>query len=117
MKEKPRFYCDNCGFEVAQDAIDCPECGKSFASVRCPVCGFSGEVEIFDNGCPGCGYSSPSETATEIAKPKVPPPKPIQKPKFQETSYVNALPLWVYIVTGIVFGGVLMVFYLSVLSN
>jgi uncharacterized membrane protein YvbJ len=52
----PLFYCDNCGSEVLQDEPFCPKCGRKFASVRCPACGFSGEEKLFDNGCPQCGY-------------------------------------------------------------
>jgi uncharacterized membrane protein YvbJ len=50
------FYCDNCGMEVAQDAVSCPACGRKFSSVLCPKCGFSGEESLFDSGCPSCGY-------------------------------------------------------------
>jgi DNA-directed RNA polymerase subunit RPC12/RpoP len=52
----PLFYCDSCGAEVSQDAPSCPRCGRKFASIRCPACGFVGEESLFDNGCPKCGY-------------------------------------------------------------
>jgi uncharacterized membrane protein YvbJ len=52
----PLFYCDNCGAEVGQNDPACPKCGRRFASVLCPACGFSGEEALFDNGCPECGY-------------------------------------------------------------
>ena len=52
----PLFYCDNCGAEVGQNDPECPKCGRKFASVLCPACGFSGEESLFDNGCPECGY-------------------------------------------------------------
>ncbi|MDR0640065.1 MAG: zinc ribbon domain-containing protein [Spirochaetaceae bacterium] len=52
----PLFYCDSCGSEVSQDAPVCPKCGRKFASIRCPACGFSGEEDLFDDGCPKCGY-------------------------------------------------------------
>jgi uncharacterized membrane protein YvbJ len=110
MKEKPRFFCDKCGSEVPQDAKNCPSCGGSFASVRCPICGFTGEAAIFNDGCPGCGHSLPP--AQEESKPKLSPSKKPQK----EQSSLHTLPLWVYVVTGAVFIGVLALLYLSVIS-
>jgi uncharacterized membrane protein YvbJ len=59
MKEKPRFFCDNCGSEVDSGAKACPRCGRFFSSVRCPSCGYTGEDKLFINGCPSCGYSAP----------------------------------------------------------
>ncbi|MCL2266055.1 MAG: hypothetical protein FWC22_08445 [Treponema sp.] len=59
MKKKPRFYCDNCGYEVGSDVKTCPYCARYFASVRCPMCGFSGPDKMFLNGCAMCGYSAP----------------------------------------------------------
>ncbi|MDR0540395.1 MAG: zinc-ribbon domain-containing protein [Spirochaetaceae bacterium] len=59
MKKQPRFFCDNCGAEVPKTANSCPRCGRFFASIRCPKCGFSGGNDTaFSNGCPRCGYSS-----------------------------------------------------------
>jgi predicted RNA-binding Zn-ribbon protein involved in translation (DUF1610 family) len=60
LKKAPRFFCDNCGCEVDTRAKVCPHCGRFFASVRCPACGFSGEEKLFLRGCPSCGYSTPS---------------------------------------------------------
>jgi predicted RNA-binding Zn-ribbon protein involved in translation (DUF1610 family) len=59
MAKKPRFFCDNCGAEVNMEAKSCPACGRFFASVRCPQCGFTGKDEDFSRGCPVCGYSNP----------------------------------------------------------
>jgi len=59
MKKKPRFFCDHCGYEVGSEIKTCPHCGRYFASVRCPECGYSGPDEMFGNGCPMCGYSAP----------------------------------------------------------
>ena len=70
MKEKPRFFCDNCGQEVGDSAKTCPYCGRYFASVRCPACGFSGEDKLFTNGCPSCGYSASPSSAPKTAKTK-----------------------------------------------
>jgi len=61
VKKKPRFYCDNCGQEVGNDAKSCSHCGRFFASVRCPSCGYVGEDKLFIKGCPSCGYSDPSK--------------------------------------------------------
>ncbi|MDR2177536.1 MAG: hypothetical protein LBP20_05780 [Treponema sp.] len=56
--KKPHFFCDNCGAEVEMSAKNCPACGRFFASVRCPKCGFTGKDEDFIRGCPVCGYST-----------------------------------------------------------
>ncbi|MDR2784149.1 MAG: zinc ribbon domain-containing protein [Treponema sp.] len=57
-KKQIRFFCDKCGFEVPQDAKACPDCGRSFSSVKCPMCGFTGQADSFEGGCPVCGYSA-----------------------------------------------------------
>jgi uncharacterized membrane protein YvbJ len=88
VKKKPRFFCDNCGAEVGRDEKACPRCGRFFASVRCPACGFAGEERLFASGCPACGYSAPSGSgivsgsAETLREKKVP---------------AGPLPLWVYI--------------------
>jgi predicted amidophosphoribosyltransferase len=81
--KKPRYFCEHCGKEVRRDAPLCPYCGRFFSSVRCPKCGFSGDVAEFDSGCPVCGYA---EAATAAPEPFKAPP---------ET--VTPLPIWVYI--------------------
>jgi DNA-directed RNA polymerase subunit RPC12/RpoP len=58
MGEKPKFYCETCGREVPVDVDECPYCGMRFYGVMCPRCGMSGPAEIFENGCPRCGYRS-----------------------------------------------------------
>jgi uncharacterized membrane protein YvbJ len=98
-KERPRFYCDNCGSEVAQDEQECHNCGRSFLSVRCPACGLTGEVKIFDNGCPKCGYSVGTQADT---KPTLEKEKP-KKSRPEENKGYYILPIWVYVVTGIIF--------------
>lgn len=55
-KKQAKFFCENCGSEVAQNARFCGKCGRFFASVRCPVCGKTGSSQVFENGCPTCGY-------------------------------------------------------------
>jgi uncharacterized membrane protein YvbJ len=93
----PRFFCDNCGAEVDRDTKKCPQCGRFFASIRCPRCGFTGPEEYFTAGCPACGYSSNSgkeqgkyQGGSHFG----------EKPKKREAA--GALPLWVYILTAAV---------------
>ncbi|MCR4821555.1 MAG: zinc ribbon domain-containing protein [Treponema sp.] len=56
-KQSAKFFCENCGAEVPQNARVCRHCGKFFSSVRCPVCGTTGMPSKFTNGCPTCGYA------------------------------------------------------------
>ena len=56
-KQSAKFFCENCGAEVPQNARVCRHCGKFFSSVRCPVCGTTGTPSKFANGCPTCGYA------------------------------------------------------------
>lgn len=58
---KPKYFCENCGEEVAANARFCPHCGKFFAAVRCPSCGYMGSVNDFKNGCPRCHYAMSQE--------------------------------------------------------
>lgn len=58
---KPKYFCENCGEEVAANARFCPHCGKFFAAVRCPSCGYMGSVNDFKNGCPRCHYAMSKE--------------------------------------------------------
>ena len=86
MKKKPRFFCDNCGCEVSSDVKSCPGCGRYFAAVRCPSCGYSGPDEMFKGGCPMCGYSAP-------------PPKVKEEVHQKKSGYTETLPAWTYIVS------------------
>ncbi|MDR0643378.1 MAG: hypothetical protein LBG05_00490 [Treponema sp.] len=100
------FFCDRCGYEVSQDAIKCPGCGRPFSSVKCPVCNFVGEASRFTNGCPVCGYSS------KDAKPST---GEDQRVEIEQVAINNvrmteaarnlfrftSLPLWIYLVTGL----------------
>lgn len=60
-----RFYCENCGTEVNEDATICPECGAFFVAIKCPRCGYRGKAHEFGKGCPRCGYLGESSTAQE----------------------------------------------------
>jgi rRNA maturation protein Nop10 len=96
LNKKPRFFCDNCGSEVGQNAKACQNCGRYFASVRCPVCGHTGDETSFKNGCPSCGYSAAPSAGKQPAK------KPAARPLVP----AGKLPLWVYIVSICAFIGV-----------
>jgi len=87
MKKEPRFFCDNCGTEVARDTDTCSRCGRFFSSVRCPQCGFSADEDLFKNGCPQCGYSASSARKIRSEKPHS------SKKKNPE----GKLPFWVYV--------------------
>jgi predicted RNA-binding Zn-ribbon protein involved in translation (DUF1610 family) len=84
-KKKPRFFCDNCGYEVSNSAKSCPHCGRFFSSVRCPVCGFSGDDGLFQTGCPLCGYSDPA----------------VKKDRSRKSAK-EVMPAWAYIISVIV---------------
>ena len=55
--KQAKFFCENCGEEVAQNARFCKKCGRFFSAVRCPQCGKVGSAHAFVNGCPACGYA------------------------------------------------------------
>jgi predicted RNA-binding Zn-ribbon protein involved in translation (DUF1610 family) len=92
--KRSRFFCENCGEEVPLRAKSCPRCGRYFASVRCPNCGFTGEEGLFSQGCPACGYAALPEPPEERGTPS----------KGKKTA--GSLPLWVYILTALGFLGV-----------
>jgi hypothetical protein len=76
------------------DAKHCPRCGRSFTSIRCQKCGFTGEEDFFDQGCPVCGYSA-SASPVSGGKKRI---------------AAGALPVWVYALTLLallIVGGVL----------
>jgi predicted RNA-binding Zn-ribbon protein involved in translation (DUF1610 family) len=89
MSKKPRFFCDNCGNEVGQNEKACRHCGRYFAAVRCPSCGFVGDEISFKKGCPSCGYSAPPGADKPSGK----------KPEKHHLIPTGKLPLWVYIIS------------------
>jgi len=92
LNKKPRFFCDNCGYEVGDEVKNCPYCGRIFASIRCPACGYSGSDRMFKNGCPMCGYSAappPKSSKKHKKKPKKSKKHPTAEP----------LPFWTYLIT------------------
>jgi predicted RNA-binding Zn-ribbon protein involved in translation (DUF1610 family) len=95
----PLFFCESCSAEVEREAKSCPECGKNFASVRCPTCNFIGEVDSFKGGCPACGYVSEDQPKK---RPKAKRPKD------------EPLPLWVYVITVAIFSGILAALFITI---
>jgi predicted RNA-binding Zn-ribbon protein involved in translation (DUF1610 family) len=93
LAKSPRFFCENCGAEVDRNTKTCPRCGRYFASVRCPACGFTGAEGLFAGGCPVCGYSSPGNHIRPAGGK--PSPRKEKTPRIA----AGALPLWVYILT------------------
>ncbi|MDR1095031.1 MAG: hypothetical protein LBL31_01435 [Spirochaetaceae bacterium] len=109
----PLFYCDNCGTEVSQSEPSCPHCGRKFASIRCPACGFSGEEDMFDDGCPECGYQVLSGKGGR--KNKLTASGRNRNKAAHTPTAEGALPLWAYFLTFAVFVFALsfLLFYMS----
>ena len=82
---KAKFFCENCGAEVPQNAKFCRNCGRFFASVRCPSCGFIGIADSFSKGCPSCGYADSEH-------------RKINPPSFSNKKVKFEFPLWVLII-------------------
>lgn len=97
--KKPKFFCQYCDAEVHQNAKQCRNCGRFFASVNCASCGFVGESELFTNGCPVCGYAGSDKEKKN--KPKYNIKKGI-KIKFSREFSNDPLPLWMFLVPTIV---------------
>ncbi|MDR2477220.1 MAG: zinc ribbon domain-containing protein [Treponema sp.] len=100
MSRKPRFFCDNCGVEVDRGAKACPHCGRFFASVRCPSCGYADEEQAFAGGCPSCGYSAP--------------PFKDRGPSIEQKVPAGPLPFWVYIFSIVALIGVFTILFFVV---
>ncbi|MDR2768728.1 MAG: zinc-ribbon domain-containing protein [Treponema sp.] len=91
-----RFFCENCGAEVRRDSRQCPRCGRYFAHVRCPSCGFTGEESNFGSGCPVCGYCFKGESSD-------PPALPDTGKRYRPA---GGLPRWVYALAAVVLAAV-----------
>ena len=118
MNKQPKFFCENCNAEVRRDAVICPYCGRFFASVRCPSCGFTGTHKEFKDGCPSCGYAfTPDEQENKKNNTKK-----LKKKKFRIVQYVgheadartdtDPLPLWVYGVVLLLCAALAIIFFL-----
>jgi hypothetical protein len=70
---KARFLCEGCGKEVPFNVELCPNCGREFRAVKCPVCELEGSPDLFAQGCPSCGYMS-SSTQPKAVKAEAEPP-------------------------------------------
>ncbi|MDC7124977.1 MAG: zinc-ribbon domain-containing protein [Spirochaetales bacterium] len=81
-----KFFCDNCGAQVDKDTTRCPKCGRFFQSIKCPKCGFSGNSELFTDGCPVCGYAG-GKIEQNVKKDKS------TKHRFSERFYKIILPV------------------------
>ncbi|POQ98203.1 hypothetical protein AU468_14300 [Alkalispirochaeta sphaeroplastigenens] len=55
-----KFFCGNCGREVAEDDTFCRHCAALFRAIKCPQCGYRGKQHHFAQGCPLCGFLGPS---------------------------------------------------------
>lgn len=122
-----KFFCEHCGEEVPQSARFCRKCGRFFASVRCPACGFTGKQEQFSKGCPKCGYAvggSHKGGSRGLANGRPAKSKgrfPFHLPEFsggpasdRAQQQEDSLPGWVYAFTiAILFGTLLGVYMCS----
>lgn len=98
--KKAKFYCENCGHEVPENAKVCRHCGKFFISIRCPKCGKVGDANTFKDGCPNCGYNMKNDSAlAKILQESNSAPK-LHSSDGDSDSRDFSLPIWVYIVAG-----------------
>lgn len=122
--KKTKFFCENCGSEVPENARMCKKCGKFFISVRCPKCGATGTNDDFASGCPKCGYAMKGTNASPLSiihsessadnksKHDIFLGKNRKSHSYSEkTSKETSLPLWVYIFTASTFLVVLCIVY------
>ena len=109
-----KYYCENCGEEVAANARFCPHCGRFFSAVRCPKCGYMGAVTAFKDGCPKCHYAmTPDDifgTSTNLSESKKNDKSNKQQRKKKKEKKIkhnsdvrnDDVPVWLYIVSLIV---------------
>ena len=121
--KKAKFFCENCGSEVPENARVCKKCGKFFISVRCPKCGATGSNDDFLHGCPQCGYavngagvSSRSKDSDMITSDKQKKRRVFFEKDHKTNSSGNpngetSLPLWVYVFTASAFFVVVCIVY------
>ena len=106
--KKAKFFCENCGSEVPENAKFCKVCGKFFSAVRCPKCGCTGRVQDFKKGCPECGYAV-SNAFVKEPDSRVKTEKKAnsfiaflnfnKKNEKKSAASETSLPLWIYFVT------------------
>lgn len=123
MEKHAKFFCENCGAEVPQNAKMCRHCGRFFTSVRCPACGATGTNSQFADGCPVCGYavgkgkkSAAAEKATfkeKTAGRKSRANLRLEIESRNSRTFARrkmsdgALPIWFYLIIALVFLGFL----------
>lgn len=100
-KENAKFFCENCGMEVPPMAKVCNNCGKFFASVRCPRCGKIGSVSQFSSGCPDCGYAVHNKNNNRIGNAAIHYTNSSQSnhAAVAKSNVNSGLPLWIYLMT------------------
>ncbi len=131
MKDKEaKFFCEYCDTEVPRNARFCPKCGHFFLSVRCPMCGLTGDQDDFTDGCPACGYAfggNKPRTAVKEKETLSPMASRSQRKKAgrlidsiagsgsygKKARREDALPLWMYFAAS----GVLVVLIMVVFSR
>ena len=95
MKKLPKFFCEYCGTEVRQNDKVCPHCGRFFASVKCPSCGFAGDSRAFRSGCPVCGYAVNTDDAARQGETRHVRGTGQKK----RGSATDPLPWWIYVLS------------------
>jgi len=111
LSRQAKFFCESCGAEVPHNSKVCINCGKFFASVRCPNCGKTGNSSSFINGCPQCGYavSGSKEKNYKFKNKKSKNKYSIfennsnnkyrsSSSNYRKNNSDSGLPLWIYIV-------------------
>lgn len=107
-----KYFCENCGEEVAANARFCPHCGRFFSAVRCPQCGHMGAVTAFKDGCPKCHYAmtpddifgtsnSESDSHKNITNSSKSVKRKTKEKSIQKFKQVrnDDAPIWLYIVS------------------
>ncbi len=105
--KKAKFFCENCGAEVPENAKLCKKCGKFFISVRCPNCGRTGTSKEFKKGCPSCGYATGKNLNSDFGKTLNNSVALSQifgqagkfSAKTKKSGHENSLPGWIYALT------------------
>lgn len=113
-----KFFCENCGSEVPENAKLCKKCGKFFISVRCPNCGKSGTSKEFKNGCPECGYAVGKNNGSKkktynnaVALNQIFASAGRTGRVYEKNRHDSSLPLWIYLVTGVMLVAVMIAVY------
>ena len=97
--KKAKFFCENCGSEVPENAKFCKNCGKFFSAVRCPKCGYavSNDFVSNENSKTEANATALASIFNSISKNKKNTFEQKSKTAFQKTE--TSLPLWIYLVT------------------